>query len=105
MNNQEKGYVCWMVSFILIISINVVLYLFGITSQLAGRIPIGDYGHGLLFPKYIFYGAIISSLIGNTYLYGDPEKDFNKCVALPAIALFIIMDLQAIVNLLGILIV
>lgn len=105
MNNQEKGYVCWMVSFILIISIHVILYLFGITSQFAGRIPIGDYGHNLLLEKYMFYGVIISALIGNTYIYGNPEKDFNKHVALPATALFIIMDLQAVFNLLEILIV
>ena len=102
MNNQEKGYICWIISFILIISINVVLYLFGVTSQFAGRIPIGNYGYDLLLPKYMFYGAIISALIGNIYLYGNPEKDFSKYVALPAIALFVIMDLQVIFNLLGI---
>jgi hypothetical protein len=64
-----------------------------------------DYGHSLLFEKYMFYGIIISGLLGYTYIYGDPEKDFVKWVAIPSIILFIIMDLQGVFNLLGMLIV
>ena len=102
-NNQEKGIICLIVTLLLTILTYIGLYLSGYWGE--HLIDYGMWTYKYLPEKYMFYGSIISGLIGYTYLYGEPEKDFNKYVALPSIILFIIMDLQAVFNLLDILIV
>ena len=96
MNKLEIGYVYLIISFSLIIICYSSLTLRGINLFIPK-----DYGFDLIGEKYIFYGSIISGLMGYLYLYCEPERDFYKYVLIPSIGLMIIMDLNAVFTLLG----
>jgi len=105
MNNHERGYAYLIISFILCITNYILLYAIGFIYEFFNNLNSIDYGFSLLAEKYMFYGCIIFGLLGYTYIYGEPEKDFYRYVAIPSMILFIIMDLRGVFNLLGMLIV
>ena len=73
-NNQEKGIICLIVTLLLTILTYIGLYLSGYFGE--HLLDYGMWTYKYLPEKYMFYGSIISGLIGYTYLYGEPEKDF-----------------------------
>ena len=99
-NNQEKGIICLCVCFSLIIIIYTSLRLRGYYSFN----PVVEWDYRYLVEKYLFYGALISSQMGYFYIYGDIERDFNKIIVITILSI-IIMDLDAIRNMLSMLIV
>lgn len=101
MNNQEKGCICLIISFILIIFLGGDFYMRKIIND-SFMVPsaIIKYSFDLIVEKYIFYGIIISAQIGYFYLYGDIDRDFNNIIIMTTF-LILVMDIQGIINLIG----
>jgi hypothetical protein len=83
MNNQEKGYIYLSLSFLFMIVTEIRLYLDGFIFKFFSNLVNVNYGIYYLPENILYYVSILFGLVGYTYIYGDPEKDFYKYVLLP----------------------
>jgi hypothetical protein len=83
MNNQEIGYICWCISFLLIIIAWVSLEVRGFNAIISVNIINANYGMKYLVENVMYYMSIVFGLLGYTYIYGEGERDFYWWVLLP----------------------
>jgi hypothetical protein len=99
LNNQERGYLCIIISCLLFLVISIDFCIrMKLDINFIQYTPIVEYSFDLLLEKYMFYGVIISMQMGWIYLYGDIEKDFNGMILVTFI-LFALMDMRGVMNL------